>query len=134
MNKSNLEADVQQLIDSERMLNDLMGNIPGMVYRCQNDRAWTMIYLNENCKELTGYEVDDLLHNKKLSYLDLIHKEDSEMVWNTVQNAITRKERFEMTYRIKTPIQLDRKRKRPLNSTSKTVSRSTTGIRVQRNG
>lgn len=102
MNKSNINTNVQQLIESERMLNDLMGNIPGMVYRCNNDRSWTMIFLNENCKELTGYEVEDLLYNKKISYQDLIHPEDAGAVWKKVQDALSRKERFELTYRIKT--------------------------------
>ncbi len=100
MNKKKKEFDVQQLVESERMLNDLMGNLPGMVYRCLNDKAWTMIFLNENCIELTGYSVNNLLNNKILSYKELIHPDDSKMVWNEVQNAISIKERFDITYRI----------------------------------
>lgn len=100
MNETNIKSDVQQLIDSERMLNDLMGNLPGIVYRCHNDNKWTMIFLNEKCFELTGYQVEDFLNNKTLSYLDIIHPDDSEMVWDKVQKAISLKKRFEMTYRI----------------------------------
>ncbi len=100
MYKTNFKPDVQQLIDSERMLNDLMGNLPGMVYRCHNDKAWTMIFLNEHCFELTGYAVDDLLNNKVLSYQSLIHPDDSKMVWDEVQSAINNSVRFDITYRI----------------------------------
>ncbi len=98
--KRDTEMNIQQLAESERMLNDLMGNLPGMVYRCYNDKAWTMIFLNENCFELTGYPIDDLLNNKVLSYLDLIHPEDSEMVWDEIQKAINNNARFDITYRI----------------------------------
>ena len=98
--KKDTEMNIQQLVESERMLNDLMGNLPGLVYRCYNDKAWTMIFLNENCFELTGYPIDDLLNNKVVSYLDLIHPDDSKNVWNEVQKAINNNARFDITYRI----------------------------------
>lgn len=93
---------IQQLTGSERMLNDLISNLPGVVYRCLNDENWTMLYLSEKCFELTGYNVDDLLGNSVLSYSELIHPEDAEDVEREIQKALSCNEHFELNYRIVT--------------------------------
>ncbi len=37
----------EALRESERKLSNWMGNLPGMAYRCRNDRNWTMEFLSE---------------------------------------------------------------------------------------
>ena len=32
----------EALRENQRMLTTLMANLPGLVYRCQNDADWTM--------------------------------------------------------------------------------------------
>lgn len=92
----------QALLERERQLASLMGNLPGMVYRCKNTPDWTMLFVSDGCKQLTGYESDYLLGNKKISFGDLIHPDDRDQVWNCVQNGIEQKKTFKMTYRIST--------------------------------
>jgi PAS domain-containing protein len=70
------------LQESERKLSTLMGNLPGMAYRCLNDENWTMEFISEGCVELTGYNPLDLIGNRKLSYGELIHPDDQGPVWN----------------------------------------------------
>ena len=89
-------------LESQRRLDNLLSNLPGLVYRCRNDPDWTMEFLSQGCQSLTGYAAADLLDNRRLSYNDLIHPADRERVWNTVQEAITKKQPFKMTYRIHT--------------------------------
>ena len=48
--------------DTARMLKTLLGNLDGMVYRCRDDHNWTMEFISEGCRRLTGYQPDDLLH------------------------------------------------------------------------
>lgn len=86
--------------ESQRTLVTLMGNLPGMAYRCANDRDWTMEFVSEGCHELTGYKNFELLNNAAASYSSLIHAEDTENVWNDVQTAINERRSFELIYRI----------------------------------
>ena len=86
--------------ESERTLSTLLGNIPGMAYRCINNKNWTMIFVSNGCYELTGYKASELCYDLEISYGDLIHSEDKEMIWDAVQTAIKQHTSFEITYRI----------------------------------
>jgi PAS domain S-box-containing protein len=90
------------LSENQRVLATLMSNLPGMVYRCQNNIEWTMEFVSEGCRELTGYAPDDLLGNRKLSYGQVTHPDDQPHIWNAVQAAIKKRRPFELTYRIRT--------------------------------
>jgi putative methionine-R-sulfoxide reductase with GAF domain len=79
-----------------------LSNLPGIAYRCRNDRDWTMEFLSDGCLDLTGYWPSDLLYNRTLSYAQLILPEDRGDVWNDVQAAVSKKMAFELVYRIKT--------------------------------
>ncbi|MEF8832276.1 MAG: PAS domain S-box protein [Candidatus Thermoplasmatota archaeon] len=87
--------------EHDRLLR-LMNNIPGMAYRCKNDRKWTMKFLSQGCYELTGYEAEELIDNEEISYNELIHPKDREYVWNEIQKAIKEDDPFEIEYRIQT--------------------------------
>ncbi len=90
----------QKLLESERKNRTLIGNLPGMAYRCRNDRDWTMEFVSEGCQDLTGYRPDDMVNNKVVSYGSLVHPSDRNDVWKAVQNAIDAASHFETEYRI----------------------------------
>jgi len=90
------------LKESERRLSTLMSNLPGMAYRCKNDRNWTMEFLSEGVVSITGYKSEDLVNNKTTSYGKVIHPDDKEMVWERVQQVLESKNPFTLTYRIMT--------------------------------
>jgi PAS domain S-box-containing protein len=92
----------QALRESERRLSTLLSNLPGMAYRCRNDRQWTMEYVSEGCQTLTGYEQAALQNNRDVSYAELVHPEDADDVWRQVQEAVSRGQPFRLTYRIRT--------------------------------
>ncbi len=96
--KQNEEA----LEESRRALATLMSNLPGMAYRCRNDEDWTMQFVSEGCFGLTGYSPDELVDNRVVAYGDLIHPDDAEMVWESVQVALRELRPFQFTYRIMT--------------------------------
>ncbi len=91
-----------ELKEKERALSTLMSNLPGLAYRCRNDRTWTMEFLSEGCLELTGFAPADLLRNARTSYLEIIHPDDRERVWDEVQFALRERRKFQLLYRIVT--------------------------------
>lgn len=89
-----------RLQESQRALSTLMSNLPGMAYRCRNDPSWTMEFVNQGCYDLTGYHDSELIHNRTVSYADLIHPDDCSMVWDSVQEGVQNHRPFRMVYRI----------------------------------
>gem|GEM_PF-4280302 len=89
-----------QLSDNQRQLATLFGNLPGMAYRCELDEFWTMNFISEGCLEITGYHPEELIGNKVVSFEELIIADDREWVRDDVNLAISRKTRYELTYRI----------------------------------
>lgn len=91
-----------KLKESERKLETLIKNLPGMVYRCLNDHDWKMEFVSQGSLALTGYAADELVANREKSYNDLINKSDQQRIWNQVQEAVQFKKPFHLEYRIHT--------------------------------
>ena len=90
----------EKLQESEQKVRTLMSNLPGMAYRCINNRNWTMNYVSAGCRLLTGYKPADIVNDKVIAYGDIIHPEDREKVWKSVQKAVEKGKHFELEYRI----------------------------------
>lgn len=97
-----LKQAEEALREGQRVLSTLMSNLPGMAYRCLNDRCWTMEFVSEGCTELTGYSPADLAMKRSICYADLIHPDDRQMVWDDVQAALSQQKQFQLSYRINT--------------------------------
>lgn len=89
----------ESLRQNRRMLVTLMDNLPGMVYRCRNDKDWSMVFMNEQVLDLTGYPAEKFISGK-MQYAQVIHPEDQQDVWNQVQVAVQNRHPFELEYRI----------------------------------
>ncbi|MFH1116761.1 MAG: PAS domain S-box protein [Pseudomonadota bacterium] len=90
----------QALQERERAWATLINNLPGFVYRCANDRDWTMEYVSDGCREVTGYEPDDFIGNKTISYNDIVGLDYQEPLRAKWQDLLSRKEPFEDEYPI----------------------------------
>lgn len=88
------------LRENKRMLETLLSNLPGLAYRCRNDKDWTMEFISDGVFKLTGYTVDDFLVHRTVTWGIKIHPEDREQVWNGVQAALEKREPYELVYRI----------------------------------
>lgn len=97
MNKS-ISSDQSPV---QQQLETLMLNLPGVVYRCANQPDWPMEFVSIGCKELTGYP-RSVFEDKELGWGDIIHPDDREHVWDTVQAALAQGEKFDMQYRLAT--------------------------------
>lgn len=90
----------EALRDSQRVLATLVGNLPGMVYRCRNDADWTMIFVSDGCKEVTGYEREELEKNRVVSYGNLVHPDDREWLSAKCQKSLDVRAPCNNEYRI----------------------------------
>lgn len=90
----------EALRERERVLDTLINNLPGFVYRCANDRDWTMEYISNGCLGVTGYAPDDFINNKNLTYNDIVHPDYREPLWQKWQELLINKEVFEEEYPI----------------------------------
>ena len=87
-------------IDSERVLQVLVHNLEGMVFRCAIDEHWTMHFVSDGSRELTGYCPDELEYNKVVSYEAITHPEDRLLVRQRIVEAMNGVARYRVQYRI----------------------------------
>ncbi len=92
----------QALQENQRILTTLLSNLPGLAYRCKNNPDWTMLFVSEGCRELTGYAPEELQNSQKSTFAQLIHPDDQTKVWDMVQAAVKEHRPFELNYRIRT--------------------------------
>jgi PAS domain S-box-containing protein len=63
--------------ESQRRMQTLVSNLPGMAFRCRNNPPnFTMEFVSEGIKDITGFDADDLINNKRITYFDLVHPDD----------------------------------------------------------
>ncbi|TBV02224.1 PAS domain-containing protein [Phytopseudomonas dryadis] len=90
----------QQLQARHRSLSNLLDGLPLMVYRCRNNRHWSMEYVSAGCLALTGYQPEQLIDSHSLTFNDLIHPADRERVWHSVQQGLRGRQPFTFEYRL----------------------------------
>jgi len=83
-----------------RLLETLLANLDGMVYRCRDDAHWTLEFVSEGCHALTGYAPEDLLLNSRISFLQLTHPEDRALVRSHIDACMRERRRIDIEYRI----------------------------------
>lgn len=97
---SERKAFEKALYESERSKSVFLSHLPGLAYRCNYDRDWTMQFVSDGCLSLTGYPAESLLHNRELSYNDIISPEYREELWNKWQQVLPKGLPFKHEYEI----------------------------------
>ncbi|MBU2704514.1 transporter substrate-binding domain-containing protein [Zooshikella marina] len=92
----------QTLKESEARYRSLVDNLSCVVYRCKLDTHWTMEFISDNIKALTGYSAKGLLGNAQQSFKEIIFEQDREKVDHTVWRAVAVRKPYEIEYRLKT--------------------------------
>jgi PAS domain S-box-containing protein len=90
----------EALRESEEKFRTLTSNIPGAVYRCANDPEWTVDFISDVIEEISGHKASDFIQNRVRSYASIILADDVEMVEETVQKAVSKREPYLIEYRI----------------------------------
>ena len=90
----------ETLRESERRLSSIIGNIPGFVYRCRNERDWPMEFVSHRIYDYTGYKPKEFI-SRQVNYGSLIHPDDSERVWQEVQRALEKRRHYQFEFRLR---------------------------------
>lgn len=78
----------------------LAENIPGVIYLCKNDEHYSMIYLNDAIEDLTGHAANDFTMGN-VNFAQLFHPDDRRIIFDSVDEALRTRQRFDLKYRIK---------------------------------
>ena len=79
---------IQSVNKGNRSLQNLIGNLPGFIYRCRNDRYWTMEYISEGFKDMTRRDPDDFIENSKMFFEEIIYPDDKDRIRDEINKAI----------------------------------------------
>lgn len=96
-----LKSSLHALSESERRMHTLLGNLPGMAYRCRNDVPWPMEFVSAGARELTGYEPVELAgQSATVRYSEIVFAADQAHVKYEVDLALKAGRAYELNYRI----------------------------------
>jgi PAS domain S-box-containing protein len=92
----------QSIPDVEGFVRSLLRNVPGAVYRCDVDAAFTMRLLGDEMERISGYPARDFIANADRTFESIIHPDDRALVHRGVHEAIAADEPYALEYRIVT--------------------------------
>jgi len=96
-----MQADAA-LHEKERRWSTLVANLPGVAYRCANDRDWTVEFISAGCRELLGISEADYLTTRKALLAEIIPPELREQMWSEVQRCLAVRTPYRLAYRVAT--------------------------------
>jgi PAS domain S-box-containing protein len=92
----------EELRESQRSMQALLGNLPGMAYRSRPGTPWRIDFVSEGALELTGYPPSALVGGGESSYVRLIDPDDRMALRHEIELAIASRQPFHLNYRITT--------------------------------
>ena len=84
-----------------RRFETLVANLPGAVYRCANDEAWTMEFISGQVEQLCGYPAEEFIRNNVRTYKSIIHHDDVIKVVEAVNEGVENNRPYIIEYRIR---------------------------------
>tara|TARA_R110002153_G_scaffold14008_3_gene51519 strand:+ start:4464 stop:7217 length:2754 start_codon:yes stop_codon:yes gene_type:complete len=88
------------VFESDRKFRTLVTNVAGIVYSCSIAKPWSMEFISEASKTISGYAPDQFYVNSKLNWGNLIHPEDLPQVESELDRAVMEKGSYQLRYRI----------------------------------
>ena len=95
------DMDYNTTEDTARIYESIANRMNGFLYRSRHDKSFTMLNLAGVVKKVTGYSEKDLLDNNRLSYMSLIHQDDTSRLDAAIAQGIKAKTNWNVDYRIK---------------------------------
>ena len=72
----------------DSVFESIFAGIDAFVYRCSNDKDYSMHFMSSGVNRMLGYRPEDIIHSASVSYVGLIVGEDQDHVFDEVDAAI----------------------------------------------
>jgi PAS domain S-box-containing protein len=95
-----LRQALKDLERSRENYRNIVTNVPGIVYHCQNDPKRTMLFISGGVEKIIGLGINAFILEGQ-SIVPFIEKEDQQKVRQTLDDALQSQRPFEMEYRIR---------------------------------
>jgi PAS domain S-box-containing protein len=93
------QAEIE-LRETRDLVKTLISNLVGAVSRCLYDESFTTIFYSEKIFDITGYHAADFVDNKNISFADITHREDIEMVTKNINDCVRNNKPYSLEFRI----------------------------------
>ena len=88
------------LKESEDQFRTLVDNIPGVSFRCLLDKDWTMVYISDAIKDLSGFPPEDFINNSVRTFDSVIFSDDRKKVVQIIGESVNSGKPYTLEYRI----------------------------------
>jgi PAS domain S-box-containing protein len=103
---THLSADARSMTENSGQGRDatsaLIGGLPGMAFRRRNDAELGMEFVSDGCLSLTGYSAEELLHEGRLSFNDLILPRYMAEIRKSWKEGIEKRAQVQLEFEIMT--------------------------------
>jgi len=89
------------VIETTDFTESFLSNLPGTCYRCEVNADWTMRFMSEHIRVLSGFEASDFIDDAVRTFESIIHPEDTAHVAEVVEEGIERNKYYTIEYRIR---------------------------------
>lgn len=94
-------TNLLECVDCRDTLDRLIGNVSGFVYRRRLDPQWTMEFVSEGCRDVTGYDPHRFVGNASLAFGDLVAPSYREHVNERIGVAVRLRRQVTLQYLIR---------------------------------
>ncbi|MCH8498157.1 MAG: PAS domain S-box protein [Marinobacter sp.] len=92
-----LESAMQE---REAQYRTLIGNIPGVTFRCRADNNWSAIFVSEAVEKLTGWSAENFTSGK-VTFAELLHDDDLDYIESVMAPALEKRVPYTVEYRMR---------------------------------
>lgn len=90
----------QQNLAHREQLNNILENVPGVIYRCLCKKEWPVVMISSAIYNLIGYHREEFLGENGIPFLRMVHPGDRQRVEDIVKNAVDHQTKYEVDYRL----------------------------------
>lgn len=90
------------LTESRKTISTLLGNLPGMAFRCNVSNNYSMVFVSEGSFELTGYKPEHFLSRQVNWFRNYIYEDDLQDVEKKHISSVMKRDNLLLKYRINT--------------------------------